>query len=152
MKIKIIAFLIAILFGAAALADFIYLRGERVYSDHGALTENTTVTVPIEETGVPHRLLINTGDSHRENYKIALSWSFKAPDGTELYSDNEMAAYSNRNFEFVPEQSGDYILLLSPNYSTAGLRNRMEQEDRYSLSLLLHDRSILIPILQSIPF
>lgn len=152
MKIKVIAFLIAILFGAAALADFIYLRGEKVYSDHGALTENTTVTVPIEEAGVPHRLLISTGRSHREDYQIALSWSFEAPDGTELYSDNEMAAYGNRSFEFVPEVSGDYLLSLSPNYSTAGLRNRLEQEDRYSLSILLNDRSILMPIVQSLPF
>ena len=152
MKINVIAFLIAILFGAAALADLIFLRGEKVYSSHGELAEDTTVKVPVKEIGIPHRLLISTGQSHREDYQIALSWSFKAPDGTELYSNKEIAAYSNRSFEFVPEVSGDYILSLSPNYSTANLINRLVQEDRYSLSILVNDRSIIFPILRSIPF
>ena len=152
MKIKVIAFLIALSFSAAALADFIYLRGEKVYSDHGTLTENTIVTVPIMDPGVPHRLMISTGRSQYEDYEIALSWSFKAPDGTEISSDNEIAAYSNRSFEFVPETSGDYVLSISPNYSTANLRSRLTQDDRYSLSILLNDRSILMPIVRSIPF
>lgn len=152
MKLKLICFLLALSLGAAALADFIYLRGDKVYSNHGALTENTTVTVPIKEAGVPHRLIINTGNSIRENYQIALSWSLEAPDGAELYSDDEMAPYSNRNFEFVPRETGDYVLSMSPNYTTAGVRNRLEQEDRFSLSILLNDRSIVIPLLQSLPF
>lgn len=153
MKIKIAAFLIALSFSAAALADLVYLRGEKVYSNHGALTENTIVTIPINETGVPHRLVISTGRSQREDYQIAISWSLKAPDGTEIYSNNEIAAYSNRNFEFVPEISGDYVLSLSPNYSTANVEQRISgREDRYSLSILLNDRSILMPLVQSIPF
>jgi len=152
MQMKVIAYLTAGLFCAAALADFIYLRGEKVYSDHGALAKDTTVSVPIKDVGVPHKLLIRTGHSHREDYEIALSWSFDAPDGTELHSDKEMAPYSTRSFEFVPEESGDYLLSLSPNYSTAGLKSRLTQEDRFSLSILLNDKSIVMPIVHSMPF
>jgi hypothetical protein len=152
MKYKIISFVVAVVFLGAALADFVYLRGEKVYSSHGKLINETLVNVPINDTGVLHRLVISTGRSKREDYQIALSWSFKSPDGTVLYSDNEIAAYSNRSFEFIPEESGDYILSMSPNYSTAGFLNRLDQEDRYRVSILLNDRSILFPIIQSIPF
>ncbi|MCL7943949.1 hypothetical protein [Marinobacter sp. ATCH36] len=152
MKSKLICFLLALSLGAAALADFVYLRGDKVYSDHGALTESTTVIVPIKELGVPHRLIINTGNSARENYEVALSWSLETPDEVQLYSDNEMAPYRNRDFEFVPERTGDYVLSMSPNYTTAGVRNRLMQEDRFSLSILLNDRSFVIPLLQVLPF
>lgn len=124
MKLKLICFLLALLLGAAALADFVYLRGDKVYSNHGALTEKTTVTVPIKELGVPHRLIINTGNSIRENYQVALSWSLETPGGVQLYSDDEMAPYSNRDFEFVPQETGECVLSMSPNYTTAGARNR----------------------------
>ncbi|MHA7925687.1 MAG: hypothetical protein ACX936_10830 [Marinobacter sp.] len=152
MKLKLLCFLFALSLGAAALADFLYLRGDKVFSDHGELTEHTTVTIPIKETGVPHRLVINTGSSIRENYQIALSWSFESPEGIELYSDNEVAAYSNRDIEFTPQEAGDYVLSMSPNYTTAGVLNRLDQEDRFRLSILVNDRSVVFPLLQSLPF
>jgi len=151
MKLKIVAYLVALLFGAAALADFVYLRGDKVHSAHGKLLETTTVTVPVRTAGEPHRLIISTGRSNREDYEIALAWSLHSPDGTELKSDNELAPYRTRSFTFVPEQTGDYRLSLSPKFSTAGIVNRLTQEDRYSLSVLLNDKSIIFPLLQSAP-
>ena len=150
--VKVFSFLAAFALLGAAVADFLLLRGEKVYSGHGELVENTDARVPVDEAGVPHRLIINTGSSHRRDYEIALNWSLAAPDGSVIDESNEMAAYSNRNVEFLPEQTGAYVLTMSPNYTTADLQNRLQTEDRYSLSLLINDKSIVIPFLQSLPF
>jgi len=89
--VKVFSFLAAFALLGAAVADFLLLRGEKVYSGHGELVENTEARVPVDKAGVPHRLIINTGSSHRKDYEIALNWSLAAPDGSVIVTCSPLA-------------------------------------------------------------
>lgn len=140
-----------VLIGGIA-GEFALLRGEQVFSTHGSLEPDATVTVPIAEAGVPTRVVITAGQSTRGDYEIALDWSVLSPSGEEIHSGSEIAAYRSRNFDFVPETPGEYTVTLSPNYSVPRPKNLLDDKQRYRVTVFTGDKRFLWPLIRSIPF
>jgi len=140
-----------VLLGGVA-GEFAFLRGAQVFSAHGSLGDDTTVSVRITEAGVPNRLVITAGQSTRGNYEIALDWSLVSPSGEMLHSESEIAAYHSRTYDFVPETAGDYTVTLSPSYSVVRPKNLLDTNQRYRVTVFANDRRVLWPLIQSIPF
>ena len=150
-KWKATAIMGGIVLAGGVAGEFVFLRGEQVFSTHGVLEPDAAVTVPITEAGVPTRLVITAGQSARGDYEIALDWSVLSPSGEEIHSANEMAAYHSRNFDFVPETPGDYTVTLSPNYSMVRPKNLLDNMQRYRVKVFTRDKRVLWPLIQSIP-